>query len=111
MDGFWAGVTLVILTIVAYTAVWRVEDVVLRRIADSDLLRVRIVGTGLSALGLLAGWPLPNTNASADLALQASAVLSMTALVVVGQVLAVGAFLLGRSLTQQYLGTRRGHKT
>ena len=102
---------LVILTFVAFTAVWRLEDVALRRLARSELSRLRLVGVGFSAIGLLAGWPIPNTTGSGDLALLASAVLSFTALVVVGQVFAVVAFMFARWFTGQYLSTQRGHKT
>ena len=111
VDGFWTGVALILLQLVALVAVGRVEDLALRRLAITESTRVRLVGIGLSALGLLAGWPIPNLTGTGDLALLASAVLSWTALVVVGQIAAVGAFLFGRWLTQQYVGTRRGHKT
>ena len=111
VDGFWAGVILVILTFVAFTAVWRLEDIALRRLAHSDLLRVRVVGTGLSAIGLVAGWPVPNTAGSGDLALLVSAVLSVTALIVVGQAFALLAFIFARAFTRQYMDARKGRNT
>jgi hypothetical protein len=111
VDGFWAGVVLVILTVVAFNAVGRVEDAALRRLAYPKPSRVRIVGIGLSALGLLAGWPVPNTTGSGDLAVLVSAVLFVSALVIAGQVAAVAALLFGGWLTQQYVGARRGQKT
>ena len=111
VDGFWAGVALVILQLVAFLAVGRVEDVVLRRLEHVDLLRVRLVGIGLSMLGLLAGWRIPKVTGSGDLAVLMSAVLSVTALVVVGQAFAVLAFISARSFARQYVDPRRGHKT
>ena len=111
VDGFWAGVVLVIMTFVAFTAVWRLEDIALRRLARSELSRIRIVGVGVSAIGLLAGWPIPNTTGSGDLALLASAVFSFTALVVVGQAFTVVAFMFARWFTRQYVSSQRGHRT
>ena len=111
VDGFWAGVVLVILTFFAFTAVQRLEDMALRRLAHGELSRVRIVGIGLSAIGLLAGWPIPNTNGSGDIAVLASAVFSVTVLLIVGQVLAVAAFMFAQWFTRQYGSTQWGHKT
>jgi hypothetical protein len=111
VDGFWAGVILVALTFVAFSAVWRVEDIALRRIAYLDLSRVRVVGVGLAALGLLAGWPVPNTMGTTDFAVLVSAVLSVSALLVVGQAFAILAFMFARWFTRQYVDTRRQHKT
>ena len=111
MDGFWAGVALVILQLAAFLAVGRVEDVVLRRLELADLLRVRFVGIALSMLGLLAGWPIPNVTGSGDLALIATAVLSITALAVAGQAFAVLTFISARLFARQYVDPRRGHKT
>jgi len=111
VDGFWAGVALVILQLVAFLAVGRVEDVVLRRLEHVDLLRVRLVGIGLSMFGLLAGWRIPKVTGSGDLAVLMSAVLSVTALVVVGQAFAVLALISARSFARQYVDPRRGHKT
>ena len=111
MDGFWAGVILVILQFVAFIAVWRVEDVALRRLVPRDLTRARALGIGLSALGLLGSWPIPNTTGTTDIAVLASAVLSFAALVVLGQAFAVLAFMFARWFTRQYVDTRRGHKT
>ena len=111
MDGFWAGVILMVLQFVAFIAVWRVEDIELRRLALRESLRVRALGIGLSALGLLAGWPIPNVTGTTDIAVIAMAVLSFTALVVVGQTFAVLAFLLARWFTRQHAGTWRGHET
>ena len=109
--GFWAGGVLVLLTFVAFTVVWRLEDIALRRLTRSELSRVRIVGVGLTAIGVLAGWPIPKTNGSDDLAVLASAVLSVTVLLVVGQLLAVVAFMVAQWFTRQYGSTQRGHKT
>jgi hypothetical protein len=95
VDGFWAGVILVVLTFAAFSLVWRVEDRVLRGFARPELQRIRVVGMGLAALALLIGWPVPNTN-SGDLAQLATGVLSVTALVVICQVAAILGFVLGR---------------
>ena len=111
MDGFWAGVILVVLQFVVFIAVWRVEDVALRRLVPRELSRVRVFGIGLSALGLLTGWPIPNTTGITDITVLASAVLSFAALVVVGQAFAVLVFVFARWFTRQYVDTRRGHKT
>ena len=100
MDGFWAGVILVVLTFVAFAVVWRVEEAVLRGFTRPELQRVRVVGMGLAALGLLIGWPVPNTN-SGDLAQLATAVLSVTALVVLCQVAAILVFIFGRRLRRR----------
>ena len=111
MDGFWAGVTLMVLQIVAFIAIWRAEDVAFPRLVPRDLTRARVLGIGLSALGLFAGWPIPNTTGTTDIGVIASAVLWFAALVVLGQAFAVLAFMFARWFTRQYVETRRGHKT
>jgi hypothetical protein len=111
VGGFLAGGVLVLLTFAAFTVVWRLEEIALHRLTRSALARVRIVGVGLTAIGILAGWPIPNTNGTDDLAVLASAVLSVTLLLVVGQVLAALALMFAQWFTRQYGSTQRGHKT
>ena len=100
-----------VLQFVGLIAVWRVEDVALRRLVPRDGSRARVLGIALSALGLLAGWPIPNVTGTTDIVVIASAVLSFTALVAVGQTFAVLTFMFARWFTRQYAGPRRGHET